>query len=137
MVFILTWMSYFGILKEIHIKKCPSKFYIRYKQHFTIRYIRWFRCGHKLLVFLKLTPTQSLIISFTLGTFSDFVMVENTLSFPDLILRYSTRELSRENSKVLWQRDQNSLRKQTTPPPRILKKSRLFFCVWINQCVHA
>jgi hypothetical protein len=58
----------------------------------------------KRLAFLKKTPTQisESVKSFTLGTFSDFVMVENALSFPDLTLRYLIWDLSFKYSKFIW-----------------------------------
>ena len=53
-------------------------------------------------------------------------LVENTLSFPDLTLIYLLWELSLEYLYVIWQRNENPVRKQTIVSLNFEKKVRFF-----------
>jgi hypothetical protein len=118
-VFYFNLMSFFEFLKQIHIK-------ISVQVHILHWGPRAWLHRHKLSVFLKKTPTQisesDNILCLVNILRLKYVLVENSLSFSDLTLRYSMWELSLEYSKVTGQRNQNPLDKQTQLFPWILKK---------------
>ena len=91
-------MSFLDFLKQNHMKKCSSTFYIK-GQHFTIRFIDWigriYSNGFKNLAPLSYNfwsssrklQAQIFESQNILSLENKYVQVENTLSLPVLILR--------------------------------------------------